>query len=128
MLNKAMIIGNLGKDPEIRTTPSGSKVANFNIATSEKYTNVNNVKVEKTEWHRIVMWKGLAEIAEKYLKKGSKVYVEGKLTTREWEKDGSKRYTTEIVVNQMQMLGNKQSNSDSAEFQQSPDPSDDLPF
>ena len=83
-LNKVMIIGNLGRDPEIRTIPSGAKVANFTVATNESYTDRNNQQVERTEWHKIVMWRGLADIAEKYLRKGSPVYVEGKLTTRTW--------------------------------------------
>jgi single-strand DNA-binding protein len=107
-LNKVMIIGNLGKDPEIRTIPSGAKVANFSIATNEGYTDKSGNKVDKTEWHRIVMWRGLADVAEKYLRKGSTVFVEGKLTTRTWDdQNGQKRYTTEILANQMQMLGGK---------------------
>jgi len=108
-LNKAMIIGNLGRDPEIRTTPSGAKVANFSIATNESYMDKNSgQRVERTEWHRIVMWRGLADIAEKYLRKGSNIYVEGKLSTRTWDdQNGQRHYTTEIVADQMQMLGGK---------------------
>jgi single-strand DNA-binding protein len=107
-LNKVMLIGNLGKDPEVKTIPSGTKVANFSLATTEKYTDKSGQKVEKTEWHKIILWKGLAEIAERYLKKGSTVYIEGKLTTRSWDdKDGQKKYTTEIVGDQLQMLGGK---------------------
>jgi single-strand DNA-binding protein len=107
-LNKVMIIGNLGKDPEIRTTPSGAKVANFSVATNESYTDKSGNRVDKTEWHKIVMWKGLAEIAEKYLQKGSTAFFEGKLTTRSWDDtNGQKRYTTEIVVDNMVMLGSK---------------------
>ncbi len=107
-LNKVMLIGNLGKDPEVKSTPSGAKVANFNVATNESYTDRNGQKVDKTEWHRIVMWRGLAEIAERWLKKGSTVYIEGKLTTRSWDdQSGQKRYTTEIVADNMQMLGRR---------------------
>lgn len=120
-LNKVMIIGNLGKDPEIRTTPSGAKVANFQVATNESYKDRGGNKVDKTEWHRIVLWRGLAEIAEKYLKKGSNAFFEGKLTTRAWDdKDGNKRFTTEIVVDNMQMLGGNQTNDENQE--------DGLPF
>lgn len=105
-LNKAMLIGNLGKDPEVRAIPSGAKVANFSIATTESYTDKNGQKVDKTEWHNIVMWRGLAEVAEKYLRKGSQVYIEGRLQTRSWDdQNGQKRYTTEIVADQMTMLG-----------------------
>ena len=106
-LNKVMLIGNLGKDPEVRAIPSGAKVANFSIATTESYTDKNtNQKVDKTEWHNIVMWRGLAEVAEKYLRKGSQVYIEGRLQTRSWDhQNGQKRYTTEVVADQMVMLG-----------------------
>jgi single-strand DNA-binding protein len=106
-LNKATLIGNLGKDPEVRAIASGVKVANFSIATTESYNDKNTgQKVEKTEWHNIVMWRGLAEVAEKYLRKGSQVYVEGRLQTRSWDdQNGQKRYTTEIVADNMVMLG-----------------------
>jgi len=105
-LNKATLIGNLGKDPEVRVVPNGAKVANFSIATTESYTGKDGNKVDKTEWHNIVMWRGLAEVAEKYLKKGSQVYVEGRLQTRSWDdQNGLKRYTTEIVADNMVMLG-----------------------
>jgi single-strand DNA-binding protein len=111
-LNKVMIIGNLGKDPEVRTIPTGAKVANFSIATNESYTDKNGQSVDRTEWHRIVMWRGLADIAERYLRKGSTVFVEGKLATRSWDdQNGQKRYTTEIVASQMQMLGARQGES-----------------
>jgi single-strand DNA-binding protein len=109
-LNKVMVIGNLGKDPEVRTTPSGAKVANFSIATNEGYTDKSGQKVDRTEWHHIVMWRGLADIAERYLHKGSTVYAEGKLMTRSWDDpNGQKRYTTEIMVDNMQMLGGQSS-------------------
>ena len=105
-LNKVMLIGNLGKDPEVRAIPSGVKVANFSIATSENYTDKNGQKVDKTEWHNIVMWRGLAEIAEKYLRKGSQVFVEGRLQTRSWDdQSGQRKYMTEVVVDNLVMLG-----------------------
>ena len=105
-LNKATLIGNLGKDPEVRAIPSGAKVANFSIATTDSYTGKDGNKVDKTEWHNIVMWRGLAEVAEKYLRKGSQVYIEGRLQTRSWDdQNGQKRYTTEIVADNMVMLG-----------------------
>lgn len=104
-LNKVMIIGNLGKDPEVRTTPNQTKVANFSIATNEGYTDKSGQKVEKTEWHRIVAWGKLAEIIERYVKKGMTIYIEGKLETRSWDdKEGKKHYTTEIKADVMQML------------------------
>ncbi|MBP9150913.1 MAG: single-stranded DNA-binding protein [Flavobacteriales bacterium] len=105
-VNKAILIGHLGSDPEVRTIESGTKVANFSIATTERYKDKSGNPVDKTEWHNIVMWRGLAEIAEKWLKKGSQVYIEGRLRTRSWDdKDGNKRYTTEILVDNMTMLG-----------------------
>jgi single-strand DNA-binding protein len=105
-LNKVQLIGNLGKDPEVRAIPSGAKVANFSIATTETYTGKDGQKSDKTEWHNIVLWRGLAEVAEKYLRKGSQVYIEGKLQTRSWDdKDGQKRYTTEIIADNLVMLG-----------------------
>lgn len=107
-VNKVFLIGNLGKDPQIRHLDNGIAVASFSIATSESYTNkTTNEKVENTEWHNIVMWRGLAEVAGKYLKKGSKVNIIGKLKTRSWEKDGVTRYTTEIVADEMTMLDSK---------------------
>ena len=109
-LNKVMLIGNLGKDPDVRAIPSGVKVANFPIATSESYTGKDGQRVEKTEWHNIVMWRGLAEVAEKYLKKGNPVFIEGKLQTRSWEdQNGQKKYMTEIVADNMVMLGGRRS-------------------
>jgi single-strand DNA-binding protein len=109
-LNKAILIGNLGKDPEVRYTPSGVAIANFNIATSETWTNKDGGKETRTEWHRIVAFGKLAEICGEYLSKGRQVYVEGRIQTRDWEdQEGIKRYTTEIVVNQMLMLGSRDS-------------------
>jgi single-strand DNA-binding protein len=105
-VNKVILIGNLGKDPELRYTPGGSAVTNFPIATNERWKDKNGQPQERTEWHNIVLWGRLAEIANEYLKKGSPVYIEGRLQTRSWEdRDGNKRYTTEVVGNQMQMLG-----------------------
>jgi len=106
-LNKVMLIGNLGKDPEVRYTASGQAVASFNLATSEKFKNKNGEFEERTEWHRVTLWARLAEIAGEYLSKGKTVYIEGRLQTREYEKDGIKRYTTEIVGEKMQMLSPK---------------------
>jgi len=108
-INKVILIGNLGKDPEVRYMPSGGAVANLTVATSEnwkdKQTGQNQ---ERTEWHRVVMFNRLGEIAGEYLKKGSKVYIEGKLQTRKWQdKEGQDRYTTEIVANEMQMLDSR---------------------
>jgi single-strand DNA-binding protein len=100
-----MLIGNLGADPEIRYTPSGAAVANFNMATKAQWTTKEGEKQDKTEWHRIVAWRRLGEICGEYLHKGSLVYIEGRLQTRSWEdRDGNKRYTTEIVAQGMQML------------------------
>jgi len=105
-VNKVILVGNLGKDPEIRTLDNGRSVASFSVATTESYKDKNGQKVDNTEWHNIVMWSPLAEIAQKYLKKGSQVYLEGKLSTRSWDdKEGNKRYTTEVVVREMTLLG-----------------------
>lgn len=104
-VNKVILVGNLGRDPEVRYMPNGEAVANFSIATTDNWKDKSGVKQEKTEWHNIVMYRRLAEIAGEYLKKGRPVYVEGRLQTRKWEKDGVTRYTTEIVADQMQMLG-----------------------
>lgn len=105
-VNKVILIGNLGKDPEIRYLESGVPIANFSLATSESYTDkTSGERRNQTEWHNIVLWRGLAEVAEKYLKKGQKVYIEGKLRTRSWnDKEGNTKYTTEIVAENMTML------------------------
>lgn len=105
-VNKVILIGNLGKDPEVRHLENGAVVANFPIATSEVYTDrATGEKKENTDWHDIVVWRGLAEVAEKYLKKGYKVYVEGKLKKRSWQdKEGNTRYTTEVVADEMTIL------------------------
>ncbi len=143
-INKVILIGNLGKDPEVRHLENGACVANFSIATSENYKDrKTGEKVSQTEWHNIVVWRGLAEITEKYLKKGDKVYIEGKLKTRSWkDQEGNNRYTTEIIADNLTMLGKSQetkivandsvtSNDKSIHSNDDfsgPDESDDLPF
>ena len=106
-LNKVMIIGRLGQDPELKYTPQGVAVCSFTVATNEGFKGQDGNWVDRTEWHRIVLWRGMAETAGKFLRKGSQVYVEGKLSTRSWEKDGQKHYTTEIVGSDMTFLGGK---------------------
>jgi single-strand DNA-binding protein len=139
-INKVILIGNTGKDPEVRHLENGTPVCTVSLATSETYTNKIGEKVTNTEWHNIVLWRGLAEIAQKYVKKGTPLYIEGKIRTRSWDdKDGVKRYTTEIIADTMQLLGKKptESGNDNSTF--IPDtndvvysapnePSDDLPF
>lgn len=115
-VNKVILIGRLGKDPETRYMTSGEAVTNATLATSENWKDKSGEKQEKTEWHNLVFYRRLAEIAGEYLKKGSQIYVEGKLQTRKWQtKEGQDRYTTEIVVNEMTMLGGKSSGSGSFE-------------
>lgn len=136
-VNKVILVGNLGKDPEIRTLESGTKVAGFSLATSEKFKDkLTGEPRVQTDWHNIVMWRNLAEIAEKYLRKGMQVYVEGKLRTRSWQdKDGHNRYTTEVVADNMVMMsrasndhsGNS-SGENSAPHTSENEPMDDLPF
>ena len=104
-----ILVGNLGKDPEVRHLDNGRAVANFSMATSETYKNRQGERVTNTEWHNIVLWTPLAEIAERFLKKGNQVYIEGKLTTRSWDdQDGNKRYTTEVVGREMTLLGSRE--------------------
>ena len=115
-VNKVILVGNLGKDPEIRHLDNGVAVANFSLATTESYTNKQGERVNQTEWHNVVLWRGLADIAEKYLKKGNSVYIEGKIVTRKWEdKDSNTRYSTDIVADKMTMLGSKQESSSTAQ-------------
>jgi len=119
-LNKVMIIGNLGKDPEVRYTAAGTAVASFSVATSEKYKNKAGEWEEKTEWHNVTLWARLAEIAGEYLAKGKTVFIEGRLQTRKWQdRDGKDRYTTEIVGEKMQMLGGKGDGSGSGRSSES---------
>lgn len=136
-VNKVILIGNLGRDPELRRTPSGTSVASFSIATSEKYTDKSGARQERTEWHNIVLFNKLAELAGQYLSKGRTVYIEGRLQTTEWEdkNGGGKRCKTEVVGNQMQFLSSNNSQGQSQEsFPQNdfPDPvqgmDEDLPF
>ena len=140
-INKVIIVGNLGADPDSRAMPSGNAVTNISVATSESWNDrETGEKQEKTEWHRVVFFNRLAEIAAQYLKKGSQVYVEGKLQTRKWEdKEGNERWTTEVVANQMEMLGDRMSgdiSNDNASSSQSSSDNDnpdiefddDIPF
>lgn len=107
-LNKVMLIGNLGRDPEIRYTPDGSPVANFSLATTDYWTDKGGTRQERTEWHNIVAWSRLADLSKRFLTKGRQVYVEGRLRTREWtDRDGNKRRTTEIIASQMVLLGSR---------------------
>lgn len=122
-INKVIIIGNLGSDPEVRYTPDGTAVANFSVATSEEWIDKNSgEKKKRTEWHRIVAWRRLGEICGEYLTKGRQVYVEGKLQTRSWEKDGITRYSTEIIANDVQFLGRRADGTTSANVEAPPDP------
>lgn len=115
-VNKVILVGRLGKDPETRHLESGAAVTNFSMATSEKWKDKNTgEQKEVTEWHNVVLWRGLAEVAEKYLHKGDMVYIEGKLRTRSWEKDNVTRYTTEVVGDNMTMLSNKNDSQQSSE-------------
>ena len=107
-VNKVILIGNLGRDPEIRYTPDGVAIANVTVATTDYWNDRNTgERQERTEWHRVVFFRRLAEIVEQYLKKGSKIYVEGRLQTRSWEQEGVKRYTTEVIANEMTMLDSR---------------------
>lgn len=133
-LNKVMLIGRLGQNPELKQTNGGAQVVSFSIATSEKWKNKDTgAPQEKTEWHRIVCWNKLAELAAEYLAKGSNVYIEGKLQTRQWEdKDGAKRYTTEIVAGSLQFLDKKKEGGapadDADPFASSFDSNEEIPF
>lgn len=138
-VNKVILVGNLGRDPEVKMTPTGQKVASFSIATTERYKDQQGNKQEKTEWHNIVAWRKLADIIEQYVKKGSSLYIEGKLTTRSWDDpQGQKKYRTEIIANSIQMLGDRRNQTGEPQGQQPPeadygllssdDPSKDLPF
>src|SRR5262245_33647669 len=137
-VNKVILVGNLGRDPEIRYTQQGTAVANFSLATTDRFKNRGGEMQERTEWHRIVAWDKLAEICGQYLAKGRQVYIEGRLQTREWEdKDGNKRSTTEIVAQTMQMLGRREgpgggggaaSSSGSGPEPMGDAPDDEIPF
>ncbi len=133
-VNRVILIGRLGRDPELKFTPAGKAVTNFTMATSENWKDDSGEKQERTEWHRIVIWGKLAEVAAKYLTKGAQVYIEGKLQTREWtDKDGQKKYTTEIIANNMTMLDGKGEGGNNPEKPESsgglsPDDLDSIPF
>jgi single-strand DNA-binding protein len=120
-VNKVILVGNLGNDPEVKYMPSGGAVANVSLATTESWKDKNSgERQEKTEWHRVVFFGRLAEIAGEYLKKGSQIYVEGRLQTREWEKDGVKRYSTEIIASDMQMLGGRGGSGGTGSYEEDP--------
>src|ERR1043165_5651926 len=122
-VNKVILVGRLGKDPEIRNLENGASVANFTMATSETYKDkTTGDRKEVTEWHNIVLWRGLADIAAKYLHKGDMIYVEGKLRTRSWEKEGVTRYTTEIIGDNMTMLSTQRSNNSGGNYERSAAP------
>lgn len=124
-INKVILIGRLGKDPEVRNLDNGNSVANFTVATSESYKDKSGERKETTEWHNVVLWGKVAEIAQQYLHKGDQVYIEGKLTTRKWEKDGQTRYITEVVGNNLTMLSSKNATTSTVASNGS---HDDLPF
>jgi single-strand DNA-binding protein len=125
-VNKVILIGNLGRDPEVRYMPNGEAVCNFSIATTDSWKDKSGERQEKTEWHNIVIYRKLAEIAGEYLEKGRPVYIEGRLQTRKWEKDGVTRYSTEIIADQMQMLGTRASN-DSSDDDYNQEPQENAP-
>lgn len=148
MVNKVILIGNVGAEPEVRYLDGGVAVANLRLATTERYRNKNGENIDQTEWHNIVLWRGLAEIVEKYVHKGMRLYIEGRIRTRSWDdQNGIKRYTTEIYADNMQMLSFKQDGDNGANTPKSsynapsssasvnspeppmaPDDNDDLPF
>ena len=142
-VNKVILLGRLGKEPESRTLESGTMVVNFTLATSEVYKDrVTGERKEVTDWHNVVLWRGLAETASKYLHKGDQVYIEGKMRTRSWEKDGVTRYTTEVIGDNMTLIGSKQGGGNSNyerpataqsavpadDFKPQDNATDDLPF
>ncbi|MFN4233374.1 MAG: single-stranded DNA-binding protein [Bacteroidia bacterium] len=138
-VNKVILVGNLGKDPEVKYLEGGIAIAKFPLATTEQIKDKNGQRQDQTEWHNIVLWRGLAEIAEKYLRKGQTIYLEGKIRSRSYDdKDGNKRYITEIVGENMQMLGKRPESNDNSNAQSTPSsspvdippatPEDDLPF
>ena len=113
MVNKVILVGNVGADPEVRYISEGVAVARVSLATSESYTNKQGERVTNTEWHNLVVWRGLAKVVEDYVKKGSPLYIEGRITYRKYEKDGETKYMTEIVVSELRLLGRKDENSSS---------------
>ena len=146
-VNKVILVGHVGKDPEVKHLDSETSVANFSLATSENYTNKNGEKVESTEWHNIVCWRRLASLAENYIRKGSQLYVEGRIKTRSYDQDGIKKYSTDIYAETIQFLGKKgesaqvdpaktykpttqviESQSDTGSYSNNGNAEDDLPF
>ena len=136
-VNKVILVGNLGRDPEVFTFDNGVKKVSFSLATTESYKDKDGNRIDQTEWHNIVLWRGLADVAEKYLSKGNQVYIEGKIKTRSWDdKDGIKRYTTEIYADNMTMLSGRRENNQTEtpaqvkgpESEPIQGPEDDLPF
>ena len=133
-VNKVILIGNLGKDPELKYTPQGTPVAKIALATNERFKAKDGQWQDRTEWHNVILWQRLAEIAGEHLKKGHKVYVEGRLETRSWDKDGETRYTTQIVCNQLVMLGATEQKQETASAPSSPNihgvtiTDEDIPF
>ncbi|GAA0373950.1 single-stranded DNA-binding protein [Bowmanella denitrificans] len=120
-VNKVILVGNLGQDPEVRYMPNGNAVANLNLATSESWKDQSGQIQERTEWHRVTMYRRLAEVAGEYLRKGSQIYIEGKLQTRKWQdQSGQDRYTTEIIADQMQMLGGRAGGQEGGQYQARP--------
>lgn len=143
MVNKVILVGNVGADPEVKYLDNGVSVARFSLATTETYKNKQGERVSNTEWHNITLWRGLAKVAEDYVKKGTPLYIEGKITYRTYEKDGETKYFTEIVANEMKLLGRRGDSDGSSEHSRStseagsvnepnidmtPDDTDDLPF
>ncbi len=133
-VNKVILVGNLGRDPEVRHLEGGTSVANFTLATTEVFKDKNGNRKEQTEWHNIVAWRGLADIAERYLKKGMTVYLEGRIRNKSYEKDGVKHYTSEILCDSLTMVGKKESGNGASDggstttIDLPPDKTDDLPF
>ncbi len=140
-INKVILVGNLGRDPEVKTLETGAKYARFSLATTESYKDKSGERKDRTEWHNIICWRGLAEIAEKYLTKGNSIYLEGKIRTTSWEDNGQKRTSVEIVADTFTMLGSKNNGASASEsnglkapvvepapINAEPDSGDDLPF
>lgn len=140
-INKVILVGNLGRDPEVKTLETGAKYARFSLATTESYKDKSGERKDRTEWHNIICWRGLAEIAEKYLTKGNSIYLEGKIRTTSWEDNGQKRTSVEIVADTFTMLGSKNNGASTSEaigpkapvaepapISAEPDSGDDLPF
>lgn len=123
MINKVILLGNVGQDPEVRTLETGVKVARLRLATTERIFNrQSNETTEHTEWHTITLWRGLADVVDKYVRKGAQIYVEGRIRSREWEKDGAKHYAIEIVADEMKLLGRRQEGAPQGGYQQAPQP------